>query len=91
MTISTTKIIVVAESLGAENCWNDLKGDTQRIAVIKSLRNFIDVEVDGENFTHYDKLSMLEKLELMIIELNGTRSNVKTEVSWKQDMMNQVR
>ena len=78
-TMSTTKIIVVAESLGAENCWKDLKGDTQRIAVIKSLRNFIDVEVDEENFTHYDKLSMLEKLELMIIELNGTRSDVKTE------------
>ena len=83
--MSTTKIIVVAESLGAENCWNELKGDTERIAVIKSLRNFVDVEVDGEIFTYYDKLCMLEKMELMITELNGAGSNVKTEELDRRD------
>ena len=77
--MSTTKIIVIAESIGAENCWRDLKGDTERLAAIKSLRNFIDVEVDGETFTYEDKFDLLQKLELMVKEVSADGARVKPE------------
>ena len=69
LTLSTAKLIALAESLGIDNSWSEFAGPSQRIIVIKCLRNFIDVNVDGENFTYEDKHSMLRKVQLMIEEL----------------------